>query len=50
MNPIRYLGVALVVFVVGCQGTPTVTRSGDVKDIIIGEKLSSAEIVVSPGD
>lgn len=49
MKPIRYLGVALL-FVLGCEGTPTVTRSGDVKDIIIGEKLSSAEVVVSPGD
>ena len=50
MNPIRYLGVALVFFVLGCQGTPTVTRSGDVKDIIIGDDLSSREIAVSPGD
>jgi plastocyanin len=49
MNPIRYLGVALV-FVLGCQGTPTVTRTGDVKDIIIGDDLSSTEIAVSPGD
>jgi hypothetical protein len=49
MNPIRYLGVALL-FVLGCQGTPTVTRSGDVKDIIIGDNLSSGEVVVSPGD
>ena len=50
MNPIRYLGVALVFFVLGCQGTPTVTRSGDVKDIIIGDNLSSGEVAVSPGD
>jgi plastocyanin len=49
MNPIGYLGVALV-FVLGCQGTPSVTRTGDVKDIIIGDNLSSGEIVVSPGD
>ena len=49
MNPIRYLGFALV-FVLGCQGTPTVTRTGDVKDIIIGDDLSSTEIAVSPGD
>jgi len=34
----------------GCQSTPTVTRSGEVKDIIIGDNLSSEEIVVSPGD
>ena len=51
MNPIRYLGVALVfVFVLGCQGTPTVTRTGDVKDIIIGDDLSSTEIAVNTGD
>ena len=49
MNPIRYLGVALL-FVLGCQGTPTVTRTGDVKDIIIGDNLASGEIAVSPGD
>ena len=49
MNPIRYLGVALL-FVLGCQGTPTVTRTGDVKDIIIGDNLTSGEIAVSPGD
>lgn len=49
MNPIRYLGVALL-FVLGCQGMPTVTRTGDVKDIIIGDDLSSREIAVNPGD
>jgi plastocyanin len=49
MNPILYLGVALV-FVLGCQSTPTVTRTGDVKDIIIGDDLSSREIAVNTGD
>jgi plastocyanin len=49
MNPIRYLGVALV-FVLGCQAVPTVTRTGDVKDIIIGDDLSSREIAVNTGD
>ena len=49
MNPIRYLGVALLL-VMGCQGTPTVTRTGDVKDILIGDNLASGDIVVSPGD
>jgi hypothetical protein len=49
MNPIPYLGVALLL-VLGCQSTPTVTRTGDVKDIIIGDNLSSGEVVVSPGD
>jgi plastocyanin len=50
MNPIRYLGVALVFFVLGCQGMPTVTRSGDVKDIIIGDNLTLTETAVNAGD
>jgi plastocyanin len=49
MNPIRYLGVALL-FVLGCQAMPTVTRTGDVKDIIIGDNHSLGEMVVSVGD
>ncbi|MEO5955817.1 MAG: hypothetical protein ABIR36_09045, partial [Nitrospiraceae bacterium] len=49
MNQSRYLGFALV-FVLGCQGTPTVTRTGDVKDIIIGDNVTSGDIAVSPGD
>ena len=49
MNPIPYLGVALLL-VLGCQSTPTVTRTGDVKDIIIGDDLSSKEIAVNTGD
>lgn len=49
MNPIRYLGVALLLML-GCQGMPTVTRTGDVKDIIIGDNLASVDIAVSPGD
>lgn len=49
MNPIPYLGVALLL-VLGCQSTPTVTRTGDVKDIIIGDDLSSREVAVNTGD
>ena len=49
MNPIRYLGIAFV-FVMGCQGIPTVTRTGDVKDIIIGDDLSTRETAVNAGD
>lgn len=49
MNPIRYLGAALLL-VMGCQGMPTVTRTGDVKDVIIGDNLASGDIVVNPGD
>jgi len=29
---------------------PTVTRTGDVKDVIIGDSLASGEITVNPGD
>ena len=52
MDAIRSLGISLValVFLGGCESTPTVTRSGDVKDIIIGNNLSSTEVAVSPGD
>ena len=49
MNLIRYLGVGLL-FVLGCQGLPTVTRSGDVKDIIIGDNLTITETAVNAGD
>jgi plastocyanin len=49
MNPIGYLGIALL-FVLGCQAVPTVTRTGDVKDIIIGDDLSSKEVAVNTGD
>jgi plastocyanin len=49
MKPIRYLGVGLL-FVLGCQGMPTVTRTGDVKDVTIGDNLASGDITVNPGD
>ena len=51
MNPIRYLGLGIaLVFVLGCQGMPTVTRTGDVKDVTIGDNLASGDITVNPGD
>ena len=49
MKPIQYFGVALLLLT-GCQSTPTVTRSGDVKDIIVGDNLTSGEVAVGPGD
>jgi plastocyanin len=49
MNLIRYLGVGLL-FVLGCQGMPTVTRTGDVKDVIIGDNLTAGETAVNAGD
>jgi len=50
MKPIRYLGISMIVLTVGCHSMPPVTRTGEVKDIIIGDKLSSGEVAVSPGD
>ena len=50
MKPTYCLWVSLVLFLCGCQSMPTVTRTGEVKDIMIGEKLSSGELAVSPGD
>ncbi|MEO8340552.1 MAG: hypothetical protein ABI604_12690 [Nitrospirota bacterium] len=49
MNLTRYLGIALL-FMLGCQGMPTMTRSGDVKDIIIGDDLTLGETGVNAGD
>ena len=52
MSSIRFLGIGLLslVFMGGCESTPTVTRTGDVKDIVIGDKLSATEVSVNPGD
>jgi plastocyanin len=50
MKPICYAWASLVFLTWGCQSMPTVTRTGEVKDIIIGDKLSSGELAVSPGD
>jgi hypothetical protein len=52
MSTIRHLGIGLLtlVFMGGCENMPTVTRTGDVKDIIIGDNLSAAEVSVNPGD
>jgi hypothetical protein len=52
MSSIQYLGIGLVTLVIlgGCESTPTVTRSGEVKDIIIGDNLSSTEVTANPGD
>jgi plastocyanin len=49
MNLTRYLGIGLLFVLMGCQGMPTVTRSGDVKDIIIGDNLTLSETAVNAG-
>ena len=52
MSSIQYLRIGLLalVFMGGCESTPTVTRTGDVKDIVIGDRLSAAEVSLNPGD
>jgi len=50
MKPIRYMCISLVFLTLGCQSMPLVTRTGEVKDIIIGEKLSAGELAVNAGD
>ena len=49
MKPIQYLGVTLL-FVLGCQALPTVTRTGDVTTIVISNDVAAQEIAVNPGD
>lgn len=41
------IGLAALVFLGGCESTPTVTRTGDVKDIIIGDNLSAAGVSIN---
>src|SRR5262245_44874866 len=52
MGSLRFIGfgLAALMFLAGCESTPAVTRTGDVKDIFIGEKLSAPAISVNPGD
>ncbi len=40
----------LMIAVLGCQSMPSVTRSGQVKDIVVREHLSTAEVTAKPGD
>ena len=50
MNRIgSYLSI-LCLCLSGCQATPTVTRTGDVKDITVGDDLTSGDIAINPGD
>jgi plastocyanin len=44
------LSIMMLLAVIGCQSLPTVTRSGEVKDVTIREGLSSAELQVNAGD
>jgi len=49
-NIFLYMGIGMVLLSFGCHSVPEVTRTGEVKDIIIDEKLASGEISVNPGD
>ena len=42
--------VAVLLLPLGCQSMPSVTRTGDVKDILVTQQLSKTEITVNPGD
>ena len=42
--------MSMVLLSLGCHSLPEVTRTGQVKDIMIGEKLSPGELSVNPGD
>ena len=52
MSSFQYFGIGVLtlMFMGGCESMPTVTRTGEVKDIILGENLSVADIVVNTGD
>ena len=52
MSSMRYLGIGLLALVVmgGCESTPSATRTGGVRDIVIGDKLFAAQVSVNPGD
>jgi plastocyanin len=41
---------AQLMFMVGCQGLSSVTRSGEMKEIFVGEDLSPADLNVKTGD
>ena len=46
---------AVLLMLAGCQtiggeGMPTLTRTGDVKDVVIREGIEPASVTVNPGD
>lgn len=52
MKAVVYLAIltAPLLYMVGCQSLPSAPRSGEVKEIVIGENLSPAELRVNTGD
>ncbi len=52
MKAVIYLAIltAPLLYMVGCQSLPSAPRSGEMKEIVIGEILSPAELRVNTGD
>jgi plastocyanin len=51
MSSTRLSGVALLVFVAACSSLPTMTTTGSVKDVIIGNQWNPSEVImVEAGD
>ncbi|MER3423754.1 MAG: hypothetical protein C4293_11525 [Nitrospiraceae bacterium] len=47
----RFLMLGMAVFIAaGCATTPQVTRTGQVKDVMIRENVSPSSMTVKPGD
>ena len=52
MKAVVYIVIvaAQLMYMVGCQSLPSVPRSGEMKEIFVGENLSHTELSVSTGD
>ena len=52
MKAVVYIVIltAQLMYMVGCQSLPLVPRSGEMKEIFVGENLSPAELHVNTGD
>ena len=49
-NTIGSFIAAMMVVTIGCSGMPTVTRTGNVQDVMIRDRLSPADVTVRTGD
>lgn len=47
---VMVVAATLSVFVMGCSSLPTMTRTGAVKNIVIGDQLDPTEVMVHAGD
>jgi plastocyanin len=50
MRWLRLAGAGLLASIVACSNLPTVTRTGAVKDIVIGDQMTPTELMVNAGD